>query len=173
MGYGNNFCHYIRKSFPTLEVSGSINISFCIIDTETLWTFLVKLKHHITPKEKKKEKQTKLSLSGFFCPTNILPMSNTRTVHIAHLYSVQRNCILMRIASFTSLQTSANLSLWINEFSHKEQLQQLFEPWWSNPIKIFKTFSSQPFLILSNFSNSQINPHLVEDSSLGKPKSLS
>ena len=75
---------------------------------------------HNTEEKKKKEKQTKLSLSGFFCPTNILPMSNTRTVHIAHLYSVQRNCILMRIASFTSVQTSANLSIWINDISHKE-----------------------------------------------------
>lgn len=100
-------------------------------------------------------------------------MSNTRTVHFGHLYSVQRNCILMRIAPFTSLQASANLSVWINDISHKEQLQQFFEPLSSNLIQIFKTFSSQLFLILSNFSNSQINPHLVEDFSLGKPKSLS
>lgn len=100
-------------------------------------------------------------------------MSNTRTVHLVHLYSVQRNCILMRIASFTSLQASANLSVCINDISHKEQLQQLFEPLSSNLIQIFNTFSSQLFMILSNFSNSQINPHLVEDSSLGKPTSLS
>ena len=78
----------------------------------------------ITKHRRKEEKQTKLSLSGFFCPTNISPMSNTRTVHLVHLYSVQRNCILMRIASFTSLQASANLSVCINDISHKKKAQE-------------------------------------------------